>query len=217
MTANESTTMREEMAAERERLAAEAFERIRTGQHWRDWTLVAAGFEAGRARAMREAGTNEPAGRRYNERFGDWMTAQRWPREIDKATRNHLLWVADHLPQLEAWRETLPASIRDAWNYPTTVKRQYARAMRASAARQAAAEQLSPMTRLKQELAESQEQAEAWKRRAQEGGSLFDLHKETVKDIARLIVDSCTPSRVTNLIKALREEQKARDKGLHAG
>ena len=58
---------------------------------------------------MREAGTNEPVGRGYNAAFGRWMDRNAWARKIDKATRNHLLWIADHLPQIEAWRETLPA------------------------------------------------------------------------------------------------------------
>ena len=216
MTAHESTTMHEDVATERERLAAEAFERIRTGQHWRDWTLVAAGFEAGRARAMREAGTNEAMGRRYNEAMGRWMDKNPWARKVDKATRNHLLWVADHLAQIEAWRETLAANKRDLWNHPTTIKRQYENAMRAAEIKKAGApEQVSPMAQLKESLAASQEEVATWKKRAQEGGSLFDLHKDTAKDIARLIVSECTPSRVESLVREIRLEQKRRS--AHAG
>ena len=105
-------------------------EHIRSGQHWRDWTLVAAGFAAGRARSMREAMTNQAIGRRYNEAFGRWMDRNPWSRKIDKGTRNHLLWIADNLPAVEAWRETLAANQRDAWNHPTSIKRHYEQAIR---------------------------------------------------------------------------------------
>ena len=167
MTAYESTTMHEDVATEHERLAAEAFERIRTGQHWRDWTLVAAGLNAGRDRAMREAGTNQAMGRRYNEAMGRWMDRNPWSRKIDKATRNHLLWVADHLAQIEAWRETLAANQRDKLNHPTTIKRQYENAMRvAELAKAGAPAKLSPVAQYKEALAASQEEVEIWKKRA---------------------------------------------------
>ena len=52
-------------------------------------------------------------------------------------------------------------------------------------------------------------------RQARDGGSLFDLHKDTVKDIADLIVRECTPSRVESLIRELRTAQKRRS--AHAG
>jgi hypothetical protein len=130
MAAYEGTGMREDVAADRERRAAEAFERIRSGNHWHDWTHVARGFEAGRERAMREARTNEPVGSRYNQAFSRWMAGLAWATAIDKATRNHCFWVIDLWPDIEAWRETLTATQRDKWNHPTTVKRQYERAHR---------------------------------------------------------------------------------------
>jgi hypothetical protein len=42
----------------------------------------------------------------------------------------------------------------------------------------------------------SQATASASSLRSRRVSCLFDLHKDTVKDIARLIGDSCTPSRV---------------------
>ena len=110
MTETENSTMRPDVEAERERLAAEAFERIRSGQHWRDWTYIAQGLDVGCNRAMRESYSNRPIGRGYNEAFGRWMDKHPWARKIDKATRNHLFWVADHLTQIEAWRDTLPVN-----------------------------------------------------------------------------------------------------------
>jgi hypothetical protein len=94
MTANESTTMREEMAAERERLAAEAFERIRTGQLAR---LDAGRRVRGRARPRDARGRHQRADRPPLQRGLRALDKNPWARKIDKATRNHLLWVADHL------------------------------------------------------------------------------------------------------------------------
>ena len=211
-------THHQDAIAERERLAAEAFTRIRHGNHWRDWRYLAEGFELGRNHAMRAAHINEPAGRGYNEAFGRWMdepSRRTWTRGVDKATRNHLLWCADHLSQIEAWRETLAPNQRDAWNHPTTIKKAFERMTRVIADKKAGVEQLSPMAQMKAALVESQTDAAAWKRRAMEGGSLFDLRRDTARDIARLIVDSCTPSRVEGLIRALKAEVK--DRSTHAG
>jgi hypothetical protein len=132
-----------------------------------------------------------------------------------QTTRNHLLWVADHLVEIEAWRETLPANQRDQWNHPTTVKRAYERAMVIRVAKEKGEERLSPMAEMKQAVIEAQTQAADWKRRAEKGGSLFDLKRDTPEQIARIIVDSCTSSRVEKLVQALRAELK-RQKQAHA-
>ena len=71
------------------------------------------------------------------------------------------------------------------------------------------------MAQLKAALVESQEEADQWRKRAQESGSMFDLHKDTAKDIADLIVRECAPSRVESLIRELRAAQKRRS--AHAG
>jgi hypothetical protein len=204
-----------EAEAERERLAAEAFDRIRSGNHWRDWTYVAQGFEVGRNRAMREAHTNEPVGRGYNTAFARWMDRTPWARKIDKATRNHCLWIADHLVEIEAWRETLAANQRDAWNHPTTVRRAYERAQRAAVARDQGEPVLSPMAALKAELVKVQEECDQWRRRAKEGGSLFDLHKDSAEGIGQLIADECSPTRAAKIARTILA--KLKEKQVHAG
>jgi hypothetical protein len=217
MTATETTTMRsEDVATQRERQAAEAFERIRSGQHWRDWTYVAQGFEVGRERAMRESHSNRPYGRPYNEAFSRWMDRNSWSRKIDKATRNHLFWVADNLVAIEAWRETLAANQRDAWNHPTSVKRAFERAMLEKAEKEAGRAPLkSPMAQMKEALIEAQTQADRWKRQA-EKGSMFDLQRDTPEIIARVLVETITPSKAERIAQAIRAELK-RAKQAHAG
>ena len=165
---------------------------------------------------MREAMTNQAIGRRYNEAFGRWMDRNPWSRKIDKGTRNHLLWIADNLPAVEAWRETLAANQRDAWNHPTSIKRHYEQAIRVAEIKRAGGEPApSPMAQLKQSLAESREQVAIWQKRARDGGSLFDLREDTAKNIAELIVRECSTSRVETLIRELKAAQKRRS--LHAG
>src|SRR6516225_6245933 len=45
--------------------AQEAAYRLLSGQSWQDWREVGAAAQILRARAMREAGTNKPEGKRY--------------------------------------------------------------------------------------------------------------------------------------------------------
>jgi hypothetical protein len=74
--------------------------------------------------AMRRAGTNQPIGSAYNRAFSDWM-AERPAKNTDKATRNHLLWAADHRSEIEAWHTSLAQSERAKMNHPTTLRRRH--------------------------------------------------------------------------------------------
>ena len=108
-----------------EQIAAAAAERIRQGQHWLDWLAIGEGLVVGRQRSMRRTGTNRPEGASYNRAFGDWMDVHKWARDLDKATRNHAMWCADHRAEVEYWRETLAANVRVSLNHPTSIKRRF--------------------------------------------------------------------------------------------
>jgi hypothetical protein len=108
-----------------EKRAEEAAARIAKGQHWLDWLAIGEGLVVGRQRAMRRSGTNRPEGSAYNRCFGDWMDGHKWARDLDKATRNHSMWCADHRDEIERWRETLASNVRNNMNHPTTIKRRY--------------------------------------------------------------------------------------------
>jgi len=229
MTDQENSGMRPDVQAERLQMAAEAFARIRKGNHWRDWRYLAQGFEIGRNHAMRVAYTNEPVGRGYNTAFSRWMDDPQhraWTRGIDKATRNHLLWAADHLTLIEAWRDTLASNQRDRLNHPTIVKRAYEAAHRAEVARAAGEPAvLSPMAQIKEALVKSQEENDRLRRQVEKQGSLFDLFNDTPEMIARTVVESLKENRVERITKAIHDELKKRKeareqerkKGLHAG
>lgn len=213
MTSEETTTMRPDLEAEREQRAAEAYERISKGNHWRDWTYVAEGFATGRRRAMHAAGSDNPVGRGYNTAFAKWMDQHPWARKIDKATRNHLLWVADHLTQIEAWRDTLATNQREAWNHPTTMRRAYERSHKHAEAEAKGEPVQSPMAQLKDKLVALQEENDRLKRQS---GSLFDLIKDTPSTIAMVVVETVVASRAEliarEIIKAVKEKRSA-----HAG
>lgn len=170
--------------------AAEAATRIRQGMHWRDWSYIGDGFAAGRRWAMNEAYTNQPAGRAYSEAFSYWMGEEEWPLDFDKGTRAALLWLADRLPQIEEWRETLTPAQRQQWNHPRTVKRNYEKAMQARPDQDQDKPQ-SPMERLKRENDTLRSDAARLKRELEHGGSDFDTVKDSVDDIARVMTERC--------------------------
>jgi hypothetical protein len=172
MTEHESTTtMREDVAAEHERLAAEAFKPIRSGQHFRDWVFVGYGLVAGRVRAMRETHTNEPKDPQYNKAFGRWMDSQpdKWPRKLHKSDIAHCFWLIDTLPSVEAWRDTLAANKKDQLNHPSAVKRAYDRATRVKQLKEAGQDKpASPYAQLQASVVELEADRDLWKRRAEE-------------------------------------------------
>ena len=111
--------------ARKEALAAKANDRVKRGANWADWCLIADGLAVGRVKAMRRAKTNQPLGGAYGRAFAQWMAERPWARNINKATRNHLLWVAAHRSEIEAWRETLTQRDRGRMNHPTSLRRRW--------------------------------------------------------------------------------------------
>ena len=59
---------------------------------------------------MRNAGTTSPFGRGYSDAFNEWLTYNRF--DIGPSHRAKLLVVMGLLPEIEAWRVTLPPAQR---------------------------------------------------------------------------------------------------------
>jgi len=102
----------------------EAWSRLKKHMSWSDWTSVGRAHLKGRQAAMREACTNEPTGRRYNQIFGEWLTRHGFD-DIDKGDRSRLFEVMEHLDEIETWLATLPTSNRLRLNHPATVLRKW--------------------------------------------------------------------------------------------
>jgi hypothetical protein len=102
----------------------EAWSRLKKHMSWSDWTSVGRAHLKGRQAAMREADTNEPTGRRYNQIFGEWLTRHGFD-DIDKGDKSRLFEVMEHLDEIETWLATLPTSNRLRLNHPATVLRKW--------------------------------------------------------------------------------------------
>jgi hypothetical protein len=107
----------------------EALDRISTGRDWSDWQKVGAALAAGRTEAMRTANTNRPKGKTYNRAFGGVLKRERLD-SINSATRNQLLQIAENLPAIEEWRETLDPDRRLKLNYPSAIWRNWQRTVK---------------------------------------------------------------------------------------
>jgi hypothetical protein len=112
------------VAADAVELGREAWRRRKADARacWADWLLIGEALVAGRERAMAEARTNKPAGKRYNLAFHAWLDAFGFA-DIDKADRAKLLLIVKHRDEVEAWRASLTQAQRADLNHPSAVWR----------------------------------------------------------------------------------------------
>jgi hypothetical protein len=199
----------------REKLAGEAWERIKQGNHWLDWRYIADRIYDGRQWAKSRVGlspTDKPMGSRYAKAFGEWLDERRWARELDKTTRAHLAWYVENRTRVEAWRDTLVANECARLNHPSVVKRRYEAAHRFTPPvvdNPNAARLGSKNQRLQRELEKVSTQLEAANRRLAGGdGSLFDLKRDSADDIARVIIEAVPLERARAIQSSLSEEIK---------
>jgi hypothetical protein len=96
---------------------------LNTDQNFTWWLDVGDAILIGREEAMREAGTNQPEGGRYNRLFGEWLVREKL--DFDKGDRSRLLQVMDNRLAIEGWRMTLPLVERRNLNHPSTVLRKW--------------------------------------------------------------------------------------------
>ena len=143
----------------------EAWSRLKKHMSWSDWTSVGRAHLKGRQAAMREANTNEPTGRRYNQIFGEWLTRHGFD-DIDKGDRSRLFEVMDHLDEIENWLATLPTTNRLRLNHPATVLRKW----HAKTQTPSQSDRLSPYAQLRESLVHLSEENERLKQEIKRGG-----------------------------------------------
>jgi hypothetical protein len=173
----------------------------------------------GRLKAMRRAGTNAPVGSAYNKAFGSWLDEHKWARELDKATRNHAIWAADNRNAIERWRETLAQNVRVRVNHPTTVKRAFEAAQK-TAERSIApgAHEETKAQKLEREIDQLRSENETLRERVDRDGSLFDLKRDSAKNIAHVIAGNIGLSKLTTLHKEPADEiARLKETQKHAG
>jgi hypothetical protein len=112
----------------------EAWRRL-TEQHTRaDWFTLGEALAIGQGRAMKEAGTNRPIGRKYNQIYGVWLATNKFC-EIDKSSRCRLFECVEHRANIEAWIATLPPTEALKLNHPDTILRRWKAATQSQSGR----------------------------------------------------------------------------------
>ena len=174
----------------KERAAAEAYVRIRSGQHWLDWMYVAEGLGVGRRWAQRKAGTDDIQSPNYKRAFKEWMSTRPWATALDKPTKAHLFWCLEWRNDIDQWRETLAANERAKLNHPTAVKRRFEATHREpEAANPNAPKKANDKEALVARNTELEDENAQLKRQLRNtDGNLFDLDRDTPKNIAVSIV-----------------------------
>lgn len=194
----------------REALAADAAERIKRGQHWTDWMLVADGLMVGRIKAMYAAGTNVPKGKGYGRAMKEWLDPRPWAREIDNPTRDSLFWCAKNRSEIEIWRDTLAQNDRARLNHPTAMRRRYEASHRIKDKDDENGNEKKKKETAKEaylrEIAEKDAEIAQLKQQLRNGGSLFDLHKSPLKFIGKVISENMDIDRMKQLQKEIAKQ-----------
>ena len=190
----------------KEALAADASERIKKGQHWTDWMLIADGLMRGRAKAMFAAGTNKPKGKGYGKAMKEWMDTRPWARELDNPTRNDLFWCAEHRSEIEIWRDTLAQNERARLNHPTAMKRRYEASHRSKDDTNAAKKPTHKAALIARNAELEAELATLKRKMKDDGGSLFDLVKDPLPMIAKIMGEEMGLQRLTSAQREIAKE-----------
>jgi hypothetical protein len=218
-TASDGVTRSEASDERKEKAAADAYVRIRSGQHWLDWMFVAEGLGVGRRWAQRKGGTDDIQSPHYKRAFKEWMAPRPWAKDLDSPTRAHLFWCLDWRNDIDQWRETLAQNDRAKLNHPTAMKRRYEATHRE---RENAVDPNAPKKETSRE-ALVRENEDLWARvkklerqREAGDGNLFDLERDKPEDIARCIVEEMIrigrPTKASQINAALTKSIAAAKK-----
>ncbi|MBV8096101.1 MAG: hypothetical protein JO110_23285 [Acetobacteraceae bacterium] len=168
----------------------EAWRTLRNDETWEKWVAIGRAIEAGRLAIMRLLNTNQPKGRTWSQTFGAWLQENEFD-QIDKGVRSRLQDCLDHLPEIEAWRQTLGLTLRLQLNHPNAVLRRWQAARQAPAAKDTGS---SPRPGLREEVIRLQSELDAAHREIDrlrqsydEAGSDWDW-QDTPEDIAKAML-----------------------------
>jgi hypothetical protein len=167
---------------------------------WDDWLLIAEALDAGRTEVMRALHTNEASGRRYEKAMGDWLIANGF-KEINKATRSQLLDCLKHKVEIEAWRARLTDAECWKFNHPDTVLKKW----KASTVvpDPDAPSKASPVQKLKDSIADLQEQNDRMRREIERGGGDLWTPEDRPRDIAKIILAKLTKAKAEKVARAI--------------
>jgi hypothetical protein len=180
--------------------AQAAANRLISGQSWQDWRAVGCALQVGRTRAMAEAGTNRPEGKRYSAAFSRWISDAKLDKVVGgrehNALRSRLLDLVDHLGEVERWRATLPPNQRVEWNYPATLHRHWQKPK----IKKNLDKPPSAMAKLKQSVADLEEENHRLKEA--NGGNTF-TRKDSARDVVMVLRSMFSEGKLREICKLL--------------
>jgi hypothetical protein len=176
----------------------EALGRLTSDCTWCDWCQVGEALLVGRHAAMREANTNRPEGRPYNEAFGRWLGRYGFDK-LDRGDRTRLLECMQHLSAIEVWRATLTTNQRLQWNHPATVLRRW-KAVHVVAKSE---KKPSPFAETKQALADQIEENDRLRREIKRGGGDLWTPEDRAADIAKVMASKLSTDKLERCARAM--------------
>ena len=170
------------------------------GGHFEDWKAVGEVLMVGRHYAMRALSVQRPGGKRYNELFGQWRK-RHFP-EMLPVTCSNLLFLAEPETSMvvDELRRAMTDTERMQVTHPDTMAKRVRRHLRGQSSPTKTEKKNSLLEQLKAENVELKRQlAEAG------DGSLFDFQRDTVENIAAVMVGT-NRKRAKRLLEALKVE-----------
>lgn len=191
---------------------SERWKRLGAGQHLDDWLAFAPGLMIRRRMAMRMAHANKPEGRGYAEAFCQLMKQDNLD-TMDKTTISAVLWLHDHperLVMLRELRDSMTVGERSRLNSPISARQRVEKFLKARASGTEDKIAASPVTKYKDRIAEQDREIATLRERLAraQDGSLFDIKRDTVSDIADAIIRHLTPSRSESIANAIKAKLK---------
>jgi hypothetical protein len=145
---------------------------------------------------MREARTNQPVGRRFNEAFGKWLALHGFER-LDKGDRSRLIECLRHRAEIEAWRSTLPLNKRLALNHPSAVIRCWKASTLIPTAK------VSAMAKLRTAHVEVIEENHRLKQEIERGGGDVWTSDDKPADIANIMASKLSIDKLERTARAM--------------
>ncbi len=211
--------------------ARDAIDRVERDEQWHVWLMIGEGLVQARRDAMTRAHTDNVHAQRYRDAMSAILREEGlddpkdYPKDkksnkvtADPSLRSRLLEVMDNLPDIERWRMTLTVHERANWNYPKTVLQRWRKATAVPKPKPDDGEETEARPSYKTALAAAETEITVLRQRLKSEGSLFNIHMDTPKQIARAVVGNVAPTRAENIAREILAEVRSRKtKGGHAG
>jgi hypothetical protein len=180
--------------------AQAAWKRLKESAHqtWEDYRQIGIAYREARNAIMRELNLNKPNGR-YRAEIKAWKAEYELD-DLGDDVFNRLLDLVDNLPGVEAWRNSLTLREKMEWNHPNTIHRHWKKATQVPSKKADGAQRQTSRESERERLVAAEEELARVKRN---GGELVDFSKDTARDIALVMHQQMTESKLRGVLKEL--------------